>query len=60
MRIAIVGATGLVGRKIIETLYKRNHLSAANLILYASEKARASGLKSATAFTWCAGLTRRA
>lgn len=45
MRIAIVGATGLVGRKIIETLYKRNHLSAANLILYASEKSAGKRLK---------------
>ena len=45
MKIAIVGATGLVGRKIIETLYKRNHLLGAELILYASEKSAGKRLK---------------
>ncbi len=45
MKIAIVGATGLVGRKIIETLYKRNHLSGAELVLYASEKSAGKRLK---------------
>ena len=45
MKIAIVGATGLVGRKIIETLYKRNYLLGAELILYASEKSAGKRLK---------------
>ena len=44
MNIAIVGATGNVGRKIIEVLEKKN-LSIGNLYLVASSKSAGSKLK---------------
>ncbi len=44
MNIAIVGATGNVGRKIIEVLEKKN-FSIDNLYLVASSKSAGSKLK---------------
>tara|TARA_B100000579_G_scaffold237884_1_gene195103 strand:+ start:265 stop:441 length:177 start_codon:yes stop_codon:yes gene_type:complete len=44
MNIAIVGATGNVGRKIIEVLEKKN-ISVDNLHLIASSKSAGSKLK---------------